>query len=65
MYKLLEKEVTVEGVTATTYGIGCDTVRFEDVCTDESAMTQLVAKCNELELSPVHLADVVEDFLNR
>ena len=65
MYKLLSKEVTVEGVTATTYGISCDTVRFEDVCTDEAAMTQLVAKCNELELSPAHLADVVEDFLNK
>ena len=35
-----------------------------DITANESALQELVSQCNELELSPIHLLDVVEDFLS-
>ena len=34
-----------------------------DVTSDKAGLTRLVDDCNRLELSTVHLNDVVEDFL--
>jgi len=34
-----------------------------DVTSDRQAIANLVSLCNQLELSPTHLHDVVEDFL--
>ena len=34
-----------------------------DVTTDKQALDELVSLCNRLELSTVHLMDVVKDFL--
>ena len=34
-----------------------------DITGDRSKLIQLVEMCNRLELSPVHLIDVVENFL--
>lgn len=34
-----------------------------DITADKQALAELVALCNRLELSTVHLMDVVEDFL--
>lgn len=34
-----------------------------DVTADMAALAELVALCNRLELSTVHLEDVIEDFL--
>ena len=34
-----------------------------DVTSDEKTIIELVDNCNRLELSSVHLKDVVEDFL--
>ena len=39
----------------------CDSI--SDVSLSEPALSELVRLCNELELSPIHLRDVVEDFL--
>lgn len=36
---------------------------FEDLCCDEQAVSHLVRLCNELELDPVHLRDVADDFI--
>ena len=41
----------------------CDSI--SDVSLSEPALAALVRRCNELELSPIHLRDVVEDFLAR
>lgn len=40
-------------------------VSVHDVTTDKQALDDLVSLCNRLELSTVHLMDVVEDFLAR
>lgn len=34
-----------------------------DITADRCALDALMQKCNELELSPIHLFDVVEDFI--
>lgn len=34
-----------------------------DVTDDREALAELVRKCNELGLDPIHLGDVVEDFI--
>ena len=36
---------------------------IHDVTTDKRALNELVSLCNRLELSTIHLLDVVEDFL--
>ena len=45
------------------YGIACDRVAIANVSADADRLSGLVALCNALELSPLHLPDVVEDFL--
>ena len=37
----------------------------EDLSSDKEAAAQLAERCRRLQLSPVHLMDVVEDFLAR
>ena len=37
--------------------------RLHDVTSDKAALARLIFLCNRLQLSPVHLYDVVEDFL--
>ena len=34
-----------------------------DLSSNETEVTELVKTCNRLKLSPMHLQDVVEDFL--
>ena len=38
-------------------------VSFSDVCSDYQKLKELVDLCNRLNLSPIHLYDVLEDFL--
>ena len=47
----------VENGTATIVAF------VHDVTTDKQALVELVSLCNRLELSTIHLMDVVEDFL--
>lgn len=61
---------TYEGMTA--YGIACleksdGSIRiaegYMDLCADGTRTAGLAKLCNELQLDPVHLRDVVDDFL--
>lgn len=64
MYKLVKSKVkNDEGNIFDTYGISCKETVVEDISTDKSSVERLVGLCNELELSPVHLYDVIDDFL--
>ena len=53
----------LEGVPYTSYGIQCGDVVIHDVSLDKESMENLVALCNREDLAPVHLRDIVEDFL--
>ena len=73
-YAVSEEKYTFGNETRISYGIvaysnasqcGSKTIvaSVRDVTLDKAALTKLVNECNRLELSTVHLNDVVEDFL--
>ena len=64
MYTLTKKTVTVEGKEYTVYGIRYNDDFFaDDVSSDKSKVEKLVMDCNRYSLDPIHLYDVIEDFL--
>ena len=73
-YEMTEGVITLEGKPHVTYGIaarvpsgignvGSTIVAVSDISTDVAKVDALIERCNRLALSPVHLHDVVEDFL--
>ena len=67
-YTLIEEEMTYpEFGTRTAYGIKAmsDEASFtvSDISFSKPAISALLRQCNELRLSPVHLTDVIYDFL--
>ena len=71
-YGLLSSEVSSGQTARTSYGIAlCQTdaevpiiIRsVTDLTTDKARASSLVERCNRLALSPIHLDDVIEDFL--
>lgn len=73
-YGLTKETYTLGAIERTAYGIaaysdskddGTATViaRICDLSWDRERVKQLVKRCNRLRLSPIHLHDVVEDFL--
>lgn len=64
MYRLNRSVVYDEnGKKHNTYGISYKEREVKDISTDKHKIEKLVNLCNELELSPIHLDDVIEDFL--
>lgn len=65
MYKLTDKKIVVENQQYTVYGIKYnDTICIDDISTDKNKVEKLISDCNNHELDPIHLADIVEDFLS-
>ena len=73
-YAVSEERYTFGNETRTFYGIvaystadqdGTKTIvaSVRDVTSDKVSLSKLVNDCNRLELSTIHLNDVVEDFL--
>lgn len=74
-YAISEEKYTFGEECRTSYGIvaysnvdqdGTKTIiaSVRDITSDRDALARLVSDCNRLELSTVHLNDVVEDFLS-
>ena len=70
MYRIKEvvSHIVIEGKTYVTYGIhiqndeGCATAT--DISTNRRAVATLRRRMHKGRLSPLHLQDVVEDWLN-
>ena len=73
-YEITEEIYSLGNTSRTSYGIAAyaDTnvnhtttivVAIHDITPDRHALAELVSLCNRLELSTLHLMDVVEDFL--
>ena len=73
-YAVSEERYTFGNETRTSYGIvaysnadkgGRKTIiaSVRDITSDKAGLSKLVDDCNRLELSTLHLNDVVEDFL--
>lgn len=63
MYTITQEEKSIEGVAKTTYGIKCDEVSVKDVSPNKEDVTELIDRLNQYGLSPCHLQDVIEDFI--
>lgn len=63
------KYETVSTMTSdgkTTFGILCkeDGRLINDISSDKDKINSLTYSFNELDLSPIHFQDVIEDFIN-
>ncbi len=63
LYRILCEEQRIDGAWYTVYGIACGRMTISNVSSDADKLSKLIALCNTLELSPLHLPEVVEDFL--
>lgn len=64
MYQINQAVVFDEsGEQHETYGLIYNNTVINDISTDKEKVERLVALCNELELSPIHIYDVIDDFL--
>lgn len=57
--------VDEDTVTHCVYGIVGDGAMIRDISTNRDEVEALAILCNRLSLSPLHLRDVVEDWLSR
>ena len=46
-----------------SYGIYKEVQKISDISTDEKKVALLAELCTKNQLSPIHLLDVIEDFL--
>ncbi len=74
-YELIKESYPSDTGYSVSYGIlayesspenGTTTIiaTVHNITSDGSALSDLVTICNRLNLSPIHLHDVVEDFLS-
>jgi len=66
MYRIFRETLTdCDDESYVTYGILCDETGklISDVTMNRARIEKFVDLINDNELDPVHLADVVEDFL--
>lgn len=74
-YGTTEEIYSLNGISRTSYGIaaysnaevdGTATIvaSVRDITPDREKVDKLVALCNQMELSTIHLCDVVENILD-
>ena len=65
-YFLNVTTIKIEGKIIPVYGItfkGYYTKKLFNISTDEKAIENLIALCNEEQLDPIHLEEIVENFI--
>ncbi len=72
-YLLTEKRMcTDDNISYTAFGIRvlstdtpqeCEMLNISDISCDASKISRLAELCNELQLDPIHLHDVIDDIL--
>ena len=72
-YGIVKETYYLNGTIRVSYGIaayadtdGTATVlaRIGDITTEKERLAELVLRCNQFDLSVLHLKDVVEDFIS-
>ena len=69
LYTVIESECEVEGYKYTGYGIcikNTDTGESRSICdisVHRKDIEELSDRCNRLQLDPIHIEDVIDDFL--
>ncbi len=62
-YKLIKSYVEAEGVLTKTYGISTGDTRIYDISCNKNEVLHLIKLFNDNNLSPIHLYNAVEDFM--
>ena len=68
-YSVIESDCEVEGYQYTGYGICVSNLKsgerrsFCDISPRRREVEELAERCNRLRLDPVHIDDVIDDFL--
>ncbi len=65
MWKIIETEITLDGKSIKTYGIGNKTVEINDISTYKSEVEKFVELLNKLNVSEIHAYDLISDFIER
>lgn len=64
MWKITEKKmVSEDGEDYTGYGVSCGECSVEDITSERAAIARLTDDLNRYEVSPLHIWDIVENFL--
>ena len=71
-YGICEEIYELQGEHRVSYGIAVYDAEntatvldhISDITEDYERLSELIRTCNSLELSPIHLNEVVEDFLS-
>lgn len=69
LYELIEGIFTIEAHEHIGYGISVKCVNslkplfFHDISTNKEDIVNLISLCNKLQLDPIHIRDVIDDFL--
>ena len=67
-YVLIEDTYKIDDISYKGYGIllkdenSKHIISFADISTNKDDILHLIDLCNTLELDPIHLEDVIEDF---
>ena len=59
------KAYGVAAYAESEYASRATIIKVQDISSNKNAIKDLVDLCNRLELSPIHLYDVIEDFLGQ
>lgn len=65
-YKLISSaKINENGQKCVTYGIAAvnENLTVNDVFANKKQAKELVRKCNKYDLSPIHLDEIIQDFL--
>ena len=64
MFKINEDIIINEdGKSIKTYGITCNDLIIKDISIDKQKVETLIDLCNKNQVSPIHLEDIIDDFL--
>lgn len=64
MWKITEQSlVSDDGEDYTGYGVSCGECSVDDITSERSVITKLADDLNRYEASPLHIRDIVENFL--
>ncbi len=63
MYQITEKVITLEGCDHVVYGICGNDILIDDISPDFTKVCTLVDALNKENPDPIHIYDIVEDFL--
>ena len=64
LFSLMEVQYCLDGKPYIGYGIQCKEVCIPDITTNKSRLEKTIELCNQLDLSPIHIRDIVLDFLD-